>query len=110
MKHNKIWVGTNGFGCHCGKEVIWIEENGDVSPSVFWGKKYKIGNIKEDDYANLWIKSLSCSKINGNDICKKCNNYLVCRGGCRARVLHNHGNLDDVDSLCPLMKNKVLNK
>lgn len=105
QKQNKIWAGTNGFGCHCGKEAIWIDEIGTVSPCIFWGEKYNIGNIKDDDYMKLWDKSLSCSEIEGNKICLNCKNYKNCRGGCRARSLFEYGNLDDVDPLCPL-KNK----
>lgn len=106
QKHNKIWVGTNGFGCHCGKEAIWIDEVGTVSPCIFWGEKYNIGNIKNDDYMKLWEKSLSCSEIEGNEVCLNCSNYKNCRAGCRARSLFKYGNLNDVDPLCPLKKYK----
>ena len=105
-KTNKIWIGQNGFGCHCGKEAIWIDEVGTVSPCIFWGDKYNIGNIREDNYMDLWEKSLTCSKIDGNDVCLKCSNYSICRGGCRARSLFLYGNLNDVDPLCPLKKIK----
>lgn len=106
IKTNKIWIGENGFGCHCGKEAIWVDEIGDVSPCIFWGKKYIIGNIKEESYMELWNKCLEISNIEGNDICKKCDNYTLCRGGCRARSLFEFDNLNEVDPLCP--KKKVL--
>jgi len=102
---NKIWIGSNGFGCHCGKEAIWLDELGNMSPCIFWGEKYNIGNIKKDGYMDIWNKILKISEINGNPICKKCNNYKSCRGGCRARVLDLYENLDDVDPLCPLKNN-----
>ena len=105
MPNNKFWIGTNGFGCHCGKEAVWIDEIGNYSPCIFWGSDFNIGNIKNDDYSELWEKSLQVSNIKGNEICEKCSNYKVCRGGCRARVLFELGNLDDVDPLCPLKKN-----
>lgn len=105
MPNNKFWIGTNGFGCHCGKEAVWIDEIGNYSPCIFWGSDFNIGNIKNDDYSELWEKSLQVSNIKGNKICEKCSNYKVCRGGCRARVLFELGNLDDVDPLCPLKKN-----
>lgn len=107
MPHSKIWVGTNGFGCHCGKEAIWIDEVGNISPCIFWGEEYNIGNIKNDNYMNLWNKSVEISSITGNAICENCKNYKLCRGGCRARVLFESNNLDDVDPLCPLRKNLV---
>lgn len=105
MPNNKFWIGTNGFGCHCGKEAVWIDEIGNYSPCIFWGNDFNIGNIKNDDYNELWEKSLEVSNIKGNEICEKCSNYKVCRGGCRARVLFELGNLDDVDPLCPLKRN-----
>lgn len=105
MPNSKIWVGSNGFGCHCGKEAIWIDEVGKISPCIFWGEKYNIGNIKDADYMTLWNKNLEVSNIRGNKTCEECKNYKVCRGGCRARVLFELGNLDDVDPLCPLKKN-----
>lgn len=101
---HKVWVGTNGFGCHCGKEAIWIDEVGTCSPCIFWGEDYNIGNIKEDDYITIWNRSLIRSKIEGNEICTSCKNYKNCRGGCRARSLYLHNNLDEVDPLCPLRK------
>ena len=105
MPNNKFWIGTNGFGCHCGKEAVWIDEIGNYSPCIFWGNDFNIGNIKNNDYNELWEKSLEVSNIKGNEICEKCSNYKVCRGGCRARVLFELGNLDDVDPLCPLKRN-----
>jgi len=102
----KIWIGTNGFGCHCGKEAIWIDEIGNYSPCIFWGDKYILGNIKEKSYMDLWNDSLISANIIGNKICQNCKNYKVCRGGCRFRALSEFGNLDDVDPLCPLRKNR----
>jgi len=107
MPHNKIWVGSNGFGCHCGKEAIWIDELGKVSPCIFWGDKYNVGNIKNDSYINLCNKSTEISTFIGNDTCLNCKNYKICRGGCRARVLFELNNLNDVDPLCPLRKNLI---
>ena len=108
MKTDKIWIGKNGFGCHCGKEAIWIDEVGDVSPCIFWGDEYTVGNIKDLEYKDLWNRCLEISNIEGNETCKKCNNYIECRGGCRARSLFEYGNLNDVDPLCP--KKMILKK
>lgn len=102
---SKFWITADNFGCHCGKEAIWIDEVGNYSPCIFFGEDFNIGNIKQDDYIDLWRKCLSVSKYNGNDTCKQCANYKRCRGGCRARVLDRDGNWDGIDSLCPLRKN-----
>lgn len=107
--NGKFWINSNDFGCHCGKEAVWIDERGNYYPCIFFGDSYILGNIKTDNYIELWEKSLSISNINGNDICKKCKNYSVCRGGCRARVLEKFGNMNEIDPLCSLKKNLVLN-
>lgn len=105
MPNEKIWIGSNGFGCHCGKEAIWITETGDVYPCIFWGDKYKIGNIKENAYSDLWTRSIISSKIETNNVCDSCSNYKLCRAGCRARSLFRYNDLKHVDPLCPLRKN-----
>lgn len=107
MENNKIWVGQNGFGCHCGKEAIWIDEIGDVSPCIFWSDDYTVGNIKSLSYIDLWNRCLEISDISGNEICKSCNDYKVCRGGCRARALFENGNLDEIDPLCPKKRSLI---
>lgn len=105
IESSKFWIDSSDFGCHCGKEAVWIDERGNYSPCYFYGDDYFVGNIKETSYLDLWNKSYSVSKYEGNDVCKKCSNYKKCRGGCRARVFMECGNFDDVDPLCPLKKN-----
>ena len=103
---NKLWIGSNGFGCHCGKEAMWVDADGSCFPCYFWGEEYNIGNIKKQKFIDIWNNSLEKSVITGNSICKNCKRYNVCRAGCRARSLYLFGNLDNVDPLCPLKKNK----
>lgn len=101
----KFWISSSDFGCHCGKETVWIDEVGNYFPCIFLGESYTIGNIKKDSYIDLWKKSLEITTVKGNDTCKQCNNYLNCRGGCRARALNLYKNINEIDPLCPLMKN-----
>lgn len=106
MPSDRFWAGENGFGCHCGKEAMWIDEVGNYSPCIFYGDEYTVGNIKTDDYIELWHKAMDVSAFEGNEVCKNCANFKNCRGGCRARVNFDLGNFNDVDPLCPLRKNK----
>lgn len=106
IENDKFWVSPSDFGCHCGKEAIWIDERGYYSPCFFYGEEFFIGNIKNDSYLDLWDESNRITNFKGNDICKNCSNYSKCRGGCRARVHMVYNNFDDVDPLCPLRKNK----
>ncbi len=102
---DRFWTNSDNFGCHCGKETVWIDELGNYSPCIFLGPEFNSGNIKNDSFINLWKKSLDSMKITGNNTCKKCSNYSKCRGGCRARVFYETGNLNGIDPLCPLRKN-----
>ena len=103
---NKIWIGSNGFGCHCGKEAIWVDEVGTINPCIFWGEEFNIGNVKDTKILEMWDKCLAISTFEGNEVCLTCPHYRVWRGGCRARVQFMLGNLNDVDPLCPLKRNK----
>jgi len=103
----KFWIDKNGFGCHCGKEAIWIDEEGNYSPCIFFGEDYIIGNIRTSDYLELWEKALDSVSFEGNATCKSCDNYAICRGGCRARALNVYGDINAVDPICPLRKNKI---
>jgi radical SAM protein with 4Fe4S-binding SPASM domain len=104
---SKFWVNPEEFGCHCGKEAIWIDEVGNCSPCIFFGEDFNVGNITQEDYIDLWKKCKDISKYEGNDTCRQCGNYKRCRGGCRARVLDQNGNWNGVDPLCPLRKNII---
>lgn len=106
---DRFWTNSDNFGCHCGKEAVWIDELGNYSPCIFLGPEFNSGNIKNDSFINLWKKSLYSMKITGNNTCKKCSNYSKCRGGCRARVFYETGNLNGIDPLCPLRKNLKIN-
>lgn len=101
----KFWVNPDDFGCHCGKEASWIMQTGEYSPCIFYGEDYNVGNIKDEDYIELWKKSIERGHVCGNMTCKTCSNYKRCRGGCRARALWEYGDIDDVDPLCPLRRN-----
>jgi radical SAM protein with 4Fe4S-binding SPASM domain len=101
---------NKGFGCHCGKETCWILENGDFYPCVFWGEKYKLGNIKKDKLVDLWKRSQEVSNLCGNDICNICSNYEKCKGGCRARAFYEYNDINAIDPFCILKKNKIYEK
>ncbi len=110
IENTKFWVDPSDFGCHCGKEAIWIDERGNYSPCFFFGDDYFIGNIRNESYMELWNRSNIVTSFEGNDVCKKCANYKKCRGGCRAMVFMAYGNFDEVDPLCPLAKNNICKK
>jgi radical SAM protein with 4Fe4S-binding SPASM domain len=100
----KLFVTPEDFGCHCGKEACWITQTGDFYPCIFFGEEFKSGNLREETFLDLWDKSKKMVKLCGNDTCKQCADYKKCRGGCRARALWDRGDINAIDSLCPLKK------
>ena len=95
------------FGCHCGKEVCWITQSGDFYPCIFFGDNFIAGNIRNESFLDLWTKSKNMVKLCGDEICNNCPNFLKCRGGCRARALSKYKDINAVDPLCPLKRNKL---
>ena len=70
----------------CSPQFV-LEANGDVFPCDFYClDKYKLGNIKNDCFIELYKKNLatfvSSSKCS-NDFCKTCKFIRLCNGGCR---------------------------
>lgn len=65
-----------------------IEANGDVFPCDFYVlDKYKVGNIKEENFQQLYEKlegHCFFQDADKRDIrCSNCRWYPICRGGCR---------------------------
>jgi len=74
-------------GCGCGRVYCAIRPNGDIEPCVFF--PLKVGNIKEDDFENLWRNNIVLKNLRNKDIlrgnCGQCTYRYYC-GGCRARA------------------------
>lgn len=94
------------FGRHCGREVCWITQTGDVYPCIFYGDGYRAGNIRDERFIDLWDKCREMSRFSGNSYCNNCEIYKDCRGGCRCRSLWQYGDINAIDPYCPLGKNK----
>jgi len=104
-KNHTILLSNKNFGCHCGKEVCWITQTGDLYPCLFFGDNYKAGNIKKENFIVLWNKAKKLAKFCGNKICNNCKNYKNCRGGCRSRALWMYNDINAIDPYCILRKN-----
>jgi radical SAM protein with 4Fe4S-binding SPASM domain len=88
-------------GCGCGRFYCAIRPNGDIEPCVFF--PFKIGNVKEDDFENLWKNNSVLRELRNKDIlegnCGKCEYRYYC-GGCRARAYGYTGNYLAPDPGC----------
>jgi radical SAM protein with 4Fe4S-binding SPASM domain len=88
-------------GCGCGRVYCAIRANGDIEPCVFF--PFKVGNIKEDDFGELWRNNKILKELRNRDIldgnCGKCEYRYYC-GGCRARAYGYKGNYLASDPGC----------
>ncbi len=74
-------------GCGAGRFYVAIKPNGDIEPCVFF--PLKVGNIKDDDFEELWRNSKVFKDLRNKDAlkdnCGSCEYRHYC-GGCRARA------------------------
>ena len=81
--------------CHFGGSRFYIDVNGNV---LMWGmSRISIGNILENSFREIKAQSDNYkSHIAGNDVpeaCVKCEQFGVCRGGCRAAAYAHTNNV-----------------
>jgi len=88
-------------GCGCGRFYCAIRADGNIEPCVFF--PLKIGNIKEDDFKELWTKNPILAELRNKDAlegnCGHCDYRYYC-GGCRARAYGYTGNYLAPDPGC----------
>lgn len=92
--------------CHFGASRFYIDINGNVLMCGM--SRLEIGNILNESFSEMKRKShIYCNHICGLDVptyCKKCANFKMCRGGCRAAALACFDNIDGPDPYCILME------
>ncbi len=88
-------------GCGCGRFYCAVRSNGDIEPCVFF--PLRIGNIKEDDFNDLWTQNLTLRELRNKDLlegkCGSCQYRYYC-GGCRARAYGYTGDYLSPDPGC----------
>ncbi len=98
-----------GFGCFAGKESMCIDPLGNIRPCSHFPEEYICGNVKEQSLKKVWHNSNILKRFRqlaGNDVCKECESYGKCRGGCRFRAFCN-GNINGIDPYCYMNKNEL---
>jgi radical SAM protein with 4Fe4S-binding SPASM domain len=104
-KEERKWFAPpKEFGCHCGREICWITQTGDLYPCIFFGDDFIAGNIRKEKFLDLWTKAKNMVKLPSNEICNSCLDFKKCRGGCRARALSEYKDINAVDPFCHLRK------
>lgn len=97
----------DGFGCHCGFHSCFISSKGFVYPSAALAGVIEASssiNLRQESFANIWQQSQIFRQFRGqsaNEICKDCEYYKNCHGGCRSRaMLYNPKSWRAVDPWC----------
>lgn len=82
-----------------------VEADGSVYPCDFFVlDEYKIGNIAEDDFRQLWDKGMKMNFVQNSIMtdadCRSCKYFPVCRGGCGRHRLDADGNRTGKNRFC----------
>jgi len=98
---------SSAEGCEVGKNFFGVRSNGDVFPCT--NLPIKIGNILEDNFADLWncsfMNDLRMRRTGGCAVCK----YLERCGGCRSKA-YSLGDAFASDPSCKLAEEMAVNK
>lgn len=73
------------YDCGAAFRSLHINCFGDISPCVFLGEGFKIGNIKKDRIKFLWDNADILKKLRtrGNSVeCENCSRKVICHGEC----------------------------
>ncbi len=95
-----------GYGCLAGKISMFIDPFGNVFPCVFlvlYLGSTQFENITNNELITIWNEGPTFKylrNLNGNENCKKCIRYDICRGGCIARILYEGLKISDPDPWC----------
>ncbi|MEF8848060.1 MAG: radical SAM protein [Candidatus Thermoplasmatota archaeon] len=98
-------------GCGCGRFYCAIRTDGDIDPCVFF--PLKIGNIKEDNFRDLWKNNEILKELRDKDklkgTCGTCKYRYYC-GGCRARAYSLNGDYLSPDPGCLINQKRKIDK
>ncbi|NIO44659.1 MAG: radical SAM protein [Candidatus Aenigmarchaeota archaeon] len=104
-KNSVNFLGEFVGGCGTGRLYCALDYNGDITPCVFI--PIKLGNIKKDDFLDIWHNSQVFNQIRNRNkfkgACGTCKYKNIC-GGCRARAYGYHHDITKSDPGCVFNK------
>ncbi len=95
-----------GYGCFAGNASMVIDSHGYCTPCGFLPESMQFSesdNITKKSIKEIWDNGKKFTVLRnrrGNDECKACEYYGVCRGGCIARNLFENININEKDPWC----------
>ena len=92
---------TGGFGCPAVCSKFGVTATGRVTTCAFFGDALLGESVREFSLPALWERQKARDTIfAANEQCAKCPDLAATRGGCRARAMHYHGDLNAPDPYC----------
>ena len=93
--------GWDGFGCPATCNKLGITATGNATVCVFLGPDFIGNSIRDYSLAELWEQHLAQEDFFvANDKCAKCPIVSDTGGGCRARALYYHQDVNATDPHC----------
>jgi len=85
-------------GCEAGQTILEVLPNGQVLPCILFPLSSRAsGNIFESGIQDIWDNDILLNKIRSfrtkDPICKNCNFFNFCNGGCPSMQLAIHGKI-----------------
>jgi mycofactocin biosynthetic radical S-adenosylmethionine protein MftC len=85
-------------GCGAANLVASISATGEVSPCSFLGPAFEAGNVRERSFRSIWDRGHTFRRLRGRAGETGCGDGASgFAGGCRARALAAHGDVDAPD-------------
>ncbi|WP_406296505.1 radical SAM protein [Embleya sp. NBC_00888] len=95
--------------CGAGTRIMFVDEDGGVSPCTFLGEDFKAGQWQPGKLADIWANAPAFHQMRNlpeNKTCGSCSRHSTCHAECPAMRLHVNGSLDGDDPGCiaPLLQ------
>ena len=99
--------GWGDFGCPASCNKLGITASGRLTTCAFFGDRFLGGSVRESSLEELWQGHLERGDMFvANETCARCPALAACGGGCRARALHYHGDINGIDPYCCALRAK----
>lgn len=97
--------------CGGGITSLMVFSDGEVGPCDKWfeyKELFSFGNVYSNSIKEIWNngKFERFRNLNADEKCQKCQNFLICRGGCPLNSMIIEHSMDKADFACKMISNK----
>lgn len=94
------------YSCSCASRRLSVSPSGDVTPCVYLGlEEVIIGNVYQDDIQDIYNSEFNTQmRLTVPEECRRCPDYPICKGGCKARIFNAYKRFDRVSPECLLLR------